>query len=96
MPFCLNRQETIELIRKIQDNEYYEIAEYENTILDYILSLSLGHFHKKTKNGDLENHDMHDKIIVASAMSLECPIITMDEEIIKYVTDTKIICKTLT
>ena len=35
--------------------------------------------------GNLSHHDIHDKLIVASAMMLKCPIITTDHEIIKYV-----------
>lgn len=33
----------------------------------------------------LRDHDMHDKIILASAMMLNCPLITTDQAIIDYV-----------
>jgi PIN domain nuclease of toxin-antitoxin system len=35
--------------------------------------------------GCLAKHDLHDKIIVASAMTLECPIITFDQRIAEFV-----------
>jgi len=36
-------------------------------------------------DGCLKGHDLHDKIVVASAMTLECPIITVDDKIIEFV-----------
>ncbi len=36
-------------------------------------------------DGCLAGHDLHDKIIVASAITLECPIITVDPKIIEFV-----------
>ena len=38
-----------------------------------------------TVDGCLAEHDLHDKIVVASAMTLECIIITSDKKIIKFV-----------
>ena len=38
-----------------------------------------------TVDGCLAEHDVHDKIVVASAITLECAIITVDEKIIEYV-----------
>jgi PIN domain nuclease of toxin-antitoxin system len=35
--------------------------------------------------GNLLHHDLHDKLIVASAMMLNCPIITTDSAIMEYV-----------
>ncbi|MEI7636578.1 MAG: PIN domain-containing protein [Syntrophus sp. (in: bacteria)] len=35
--------------------------------------------------GNLLHHDIHDKLIVASAMMLNCPIITTDSAIMEYV-----------
>jgi predicted nucleic acid-binding protein len=36
--------------------------------------------------GDImASHDMHDKIILASAIILDCPLVTTDETIIEYV-----------
>jgi predicted nucleic acid-binding protein len=40
---------------------------------------------------DLRDEDMHDKIILASAMMLNCPLITTDEVIIKYVNTNPVI-----
>lgn len=38
-----------------------------------------------TVDGCLAEHDLHDKIVVASAMTLECSIITVDPKIIEFV-----------
>lgn len=38
-----------------------------------------------TVDGCLAKHDLHDKIVVASAITLECAIITLDENIIEFV-----------
>jgi PIN domain nuclease of toxin-antitoxin system len=45
--------------------------------------------------GNLENHDLHDKLILATAMSLESPLITTDSAIIKYVLSCKSVPGTL-
>ena len=34
---------------------------------------------------ELANHEVHDKLILASAMMLQCPLITSDEKVIKFV-----------
>jgi predicted nucleic acid-binding protein len=39
---------------------------------------------------NLENHDIHDKIILASAIMLKCPLITTDTKIKKYATRHKL------
>ena len=36
-------------------------------------------------DGCLAEHDLHDKIVVASALTLECSIITFDQKIIEFV-----------
>lgn len=41
--------------------------------------------------GALAEHDMHDKIILASAMMLNCPLITTDQAIIEYVNKNPVI-----
>lgn len=55
---------------------------------DVLLCLSL-------ISGALEHHDIHDKLILASAISLECQLITIDPKIIEYINLTKIIPNTL-
>ncbi len=45
--------------------------------------------------GDLENHDLHDKIILATAMTLESPLITTDKKLIEYVNQSKVVPRTL-
>ncbi|MFZ2631813.1 MAG: hypothetical protein WA081_00670 [Desulfosalsimonadaceae bacterium] len=45
--------------------------------------------------GTLKDHDLHDKLILATAMTLEAPLITIDGAIIKYVLDCKTVPGTL-
>lgn len=40
-------------------------------------------------DGILKNHDLHDKIVLASAIILESPLITTDTDVINYVNDRK-------
>ncbi len=40
---------------------------------------------------NLSNHDIHDKLILSSAIMLNCPIISTDSEIEKFVHNNKII-----
>jgi PIN domain nuclease of toxin-antitoxin system len=42
-------------------------------------------------NGQLQHHDLHDKIILASAMVLSCKLITNDPKIIGYIDQTQVI-----
>lgn len=55
-----------------------EIRSMDQEILENLLKV----------DGCLYKHELHDKIIVASAMTLECSIITFDEKIIEFVKDT--------
>lgn len=41
--------------------------------------------------GNLKKHDLHDKLILASAITLESPLITTDEGIINYVSERNVI-----
>ena len=41
--------------------------------------------------GSLEHHEINDKLILASAMVLECPLITLDGEITTFVKETGVI-----
>lgn len=41
--------------------------------------------------GTLTSHDLHDRLIVASAMALEAPLITTDAEIVRYIQNNRIV-----
>ena len=41
--------------------------------------------------GSLAGHDMHDKIVLASAMALDCPLVTTDKKIAEYVRGSRVI-----
>lgn len=45
--------------------------------------------------GNLKNHDLHDKLVLASAIGLESPLITTDNDVINYVSKEKPIPGTL-
>jgi predicted nucleic acid-binding protein len=58
-----------------------EIKPVEREVLENILQI----------RGSLANHEMHDKIIVACAMMLNCAIITTDTKIREYVEVSRLI-----
>jgi len=45
--------------------------------------------------GNLKKHDLHDKLVLSSAISLEAPLITTDGPVIEYVDQWKIIPGTI-
>lgn len=64
-----------EVFAPLKQSPNVEIRGIDQEVLENLLSIE----------GRLLRHDLHDKIIVASAMTLECSIITVDPEIIDYV-----------
>ena len=64
-----------EVYIQITNSPYIEIKPIEKEVLENLLVINI-------------KHDIHDKIILASALMLECPIITYDRVIIKYVSKT--------
>lgn len=64
-----------EVFSLISQSPNIEIKPIEREVLGNLLKIG----------GELRNHDLHDKIILASAMMLECPLITTDNKIIEYV-----------
>jgi PIN domain nuclease of toxin-antitoxin system len=47
--------------------------------------------HLMTLDGSMIGHDLHDKIVLASAMVLNCPLITTDTKVAAYVKNSGII-----
>ncbi len=70
-----------EVLELISQYPNIEIKPIDKEVLQQFISLN-------TIAPDLENHD---KIILASAMMLEWPLITSDEKIIKFVNKSKVI-----
>jgi len=64
-----------EVFKPLQQSPNVEIRAIDQEVLENLL----------TVGGCLAEHDLHDKIVVASAMTLECPIITVDHKIIEFV-----------
>jgi len=64
-----------EVFIPLKQSPNIEIRAIDQEILENLLDV----------DGCLAEHDLHDKIVVASAMTLECPIITVDPKIIEFV-----------
>ncbi|MCI5130469.1 MAG: type II toxin-antitoxin system VapC family toxin [Candidatus Electrothrix sp. EH2] len=75
-----------EIYTPLKQSPNVEIRAIDQEILENLLIV----------NGCLAKHDLHDKVVVASAITLECPIITFDERIIEFVeNETRIIPKVI-
>lgn len=64
-----------EVFTPLKQSPNVEIREIDQEVLENLLAV----------DGCLEKHDLHDKIVVASAITLECAIITVDHKIIEFV-----------
>ena len=64
-----------EVFTPLKQSPNVEIRAIDQEVLENLL----------TVDGCLAEHDLHDKIVVASAMTLECSIITYDHKIIEFV-----------
>ena len=60
-----------EVFIRLRESPNVEIKPIERDVIVHLLEL----------DGAMEGHDMHDKIILASAMMLECSLITSDKVI---------------
>lgn len=76
--WCKNEEITrkiwYEIIRPIFEKDNLEIRELDFEVLESIVDF----------DDDIENIELNDKIIVATAQILDCPLITSDRKIIKY------------
>lgn len=63
-----------EVLGPLRASPNIEIRPIDKEIIDNLLSIK----------DNLADHEINDKIVVASAIALNCPIITNDGEIIKY------------
>ena len=66
---------------KIVDSPNVEIKPIEKEVLQQLINLKYS----------LPNHDIHDKLILACAMTLECPLITSDSVLIDFVQKHRVI-----
>lgn len=65
----------------IMNSPNIEIKPIEKEVLEYLIKIE----------DDLIDHEIHDKLILASAIMLNCPIITTDNSIIEYVNKYEVI-----
>ena len=70
-----------EVFLPISRSPNVEIRSIDKEVLENVTKIS----------GVLASHDLHDKIVVATAIALECPIITSDGKIENYVSQTNTI-----
>jgi predicted nucleic acid-binding protein len=70
-----------EIYERIRSSPNIEVRPIDREILEKLIEI----------RGSLTNHDIHDKIILASAIALECPLITFDKKIIDYIKASTII-----
>jgi PIN domain nuclease of toxin-antitoxin system len=66
-----------EVFRPMLESPNVEIRAIEQEVLESLLKIG----------APLDNHDIHDKIILASAISLQCPLITSDSAIAAYISE---------
>ncbi len=77
---CFEEEETANKLRYefyevIKSSPNIEVKAIEQEVLENILRI----------RDELSDHDIHDKIVLASAMMLDCPLITTDGPIINYI-----------
>jgi len=72
------RYEVFELIKASPN---IEVKPIEQEVLENMLNIG----------DELRSHDIHDKIVLASAIMLDCPLITTDEKLITYIRKHKVV-----
>lgn len=70
-----------EIFYPITQSPNIEVKPIEREVIENLICIG----------GTLQNHDLHDKIVLASAMMLSCPLITTDPELISFVYLNKVI-----
>ena len=70
-----------EVFTPLIESPNIEIKPIEKEVLENLINI----------RGSLANHEINDKIILASAMMLNCPLITNDQSIIDYVNENSVI-----
>ena len=75
-----------EVYTPIIESPNIEIKPIEQEVLENLLKI----------RGILSNHEINDKLILASAMMLNCPLITVDKSIIKFVSENAVIPSIIT
>ncbi|MDP3029035.1 MAG: PIN domain-containing protein [Deltaproteobacteria bacterium] len=70
-----------EVYSVLKQSENIEIRPIDREVLEKLIKI----------DGILKNHDLHDKIVLASAITLESPLITTDTDVINYVSKRKVI-----
>lgn len=74
-----------EVYKPIVESNHIEIKPLEKEVLYHLVLL----------DGIMSSHDIHDKIVLASAIMLECSLITYDPKLVKYAKKTRVIPKVI-
>ncbi len=77
--FC--RRFFYEAFIPITQSQNIEIRPIDREVLENLLQIG----------GTLEDHDLHDRLILASAMALDAPLITTDRKIIRYIRNNHVV-----
>lgn len=81
--FC--RMFYYEVFLPLKQSENIEIRPMDREVLDNLLNIG----------SPLGDHDLHDRLVLASAMALEASLITIDPKIIEYVRRNRVVKKIL-
>lgn len=81
--FC--RRFFYEVFDELKQSENIEIRPADREILEDLIKLDTY----------IPKHDLHDRIVLASAMALDAPLITTDESVTEFINEKNIISKVL-
>jgi hypothetical protein len=77
--FC--RMFFCEVYDPLRSSDNVEIRPTDREVLEYLLQIG----------GSLADHDLHDRLVLASAMALAAPLITTDAAVADYVNETHVL-----
>jgi len=80
-----SRQFFYEVFLPIKESPNIEIKPLDKEVLHELLTIE----------GSLKRHDLHDKIVLASAISLKCKLISTDTKLIQFVNETHVISEVI-
>ena len=81
--FC--RMFFFEVFNPLRQSPNVEIRSTDREVLERLLSIG----------SPLEGHDLHDRLILASAIALESPLITTDEDVTEYIIKSGVVPRAL-
>ena len=77
--FC--RKFFYDVFEPLRASEFVEIRPTDKEVLEELLVIG----------GDLTDHDVHDRLVLASAIALGVPLITSDEDVTTYIKENNVV-----